>query len=74
MTVQELIAILQTHPGDMRVVVEGYEGGLNDPLSPKVVEINLNVEAHKDTWYYGPHDYARADDPASIDALLIPRQ
>ena len=33
MTVSQLIELLQTHPGDLRVVVNGYEEGFDD-LSP----------------------------------------
>ena len=73
MTVQELIAILQTHPGDMRVIVDGYEGGFSDPTKPHIINISLDVEEHKDCWFYGPHNRAKADDPAPIKALLIPR-
>ncbi len=30
MTVAELIRILQSHPQDLRVVVDGYEDGYDD--------------------------------------------
>ena len=32
MTVQELISALRRYPADMRVLVDGYEEGLNEPL------------------------------------------
>lgn len=38
MTVSELIALLQTRPGDLRVVVNGYEQGYDD-LSPGQLSI-----------------------------------
>ena len=34
MTVSQLIEVLQTHPNDLRVVVNGYEDGFDD-LSPE---------------------------------------
>ena len=34
MTVSELIDTLKAHPGDLRVVVNGYEEGFDD-LSPR---------------------------------------
>lgn len=73
MTVQELINILQTHPADMRVVVDGCEGGFSDPTKPSIINISLDVEEYKGCWHYGPHDYAEPDDQAPIQALLIPR-
>ena len=45
MTICELIKILENHPSDMRVVVNGYEEGYDD-LSPEqvtVVKIELNT-------------------------------
>ena len=34
MTVNELIELLATYPGDLRVVVNGYEDGFDDLKSP----------------------------------------
>ena len=45
MTVSQLIEVLRTHPGDLRVVVNGYEEGYDD-LSPdqiSMVRIALNT-------------------------------
>ena len=49
MTVAELAQVLQTYPGDLRVVVDGYEDGYDD-LSPeqlRVVKISLNAGKHQ---------------------------
>jgi hypothetical protein len=54
MTVNELIEALNHYPGDMRVLVPGYEGGYDD-AGLKTEEIVFNVN-DKDTWYYGPHE------------------
>jgi hypothetical protein len=59
MTVNELIEQLQNYPSDMRVLTLGYEGGLNDMyIKSDTVVFNVNS---KDTWYYGPHEYAGYD-------------
>ena len=58
MTVQELIALLQQHPSDLRVVVSGYEDGYDD-LSPKqLVALPLYLDT-KTRSYYGQHEDAR---------------
>ena len=81
MTVSELIAVLRTHPGDLRVVVNGYEYGFDD-LSPdqiSPVRIALNSGVHD---WEGRHaeadeeDEQPADDAASVTtvaALLLRR-
>ena len=78
MTVSELIAVLQTHPGDLRVVVNGYEEGFDD-LSPdqiSLVRIALNTGVED---YEGQHGYdwepaTRGKEPAAIvDALVLNR-
>jgi hypothetical protein len=70
MTVNELIKLLQTYPGNIRVVAAGYEGGYNDvqDLEPIGLKLNVNEE-----WYYGPHE--RPDDDVEGDeiALLLRR-
>lgn len=37
MTVAELVAELSLYPSDMRVLVSGYEGGLDDPAPLKAL-------------------------------------
>ncbi|MDE2687814.1 MAG: hypothetical protein OXI16_10020 [Chloroflexota bacterium] len=56
MTVHELIALLETYPDDLRVVVNGYEDGFDDLSrdSLKVVEITLNTGTES---YVGEHGY-----------------
>ena len=56
MTVSELIELLATYPGDLRVVVNGYEDGFDD-LSPDrllIVKIALNAGTHPSV---GMHEY-----------------
>jgi ribosome modulation factor len=57
MTVKELIEQLQQLPADLRVVVRGYEGGVDDIDRLEQGYIQLN--AHQE-WYYGKHE--RVDD------------
>jgi hypothetical protein len=54
MTVGELIAKLQEFDQDMMVVVDGYEGGVDELRHVQTASIALgyNVEG----WYYGDHE------------------
>ncbi len=76
MNVQQLIEELQKHPPEMRVIVQGYEGGYNDMKPPEITSIRLNVH-DEDCGYYGRHDnekYSRGDKSGPIEtALLLPR-
>lgn len=56
MTVQELINALSALPPDHRVVVNGYEGGVNDVSDATECMIELNVNT---AWYYGSHEIRR---------------
>jgi hypothetical protein len=73
MNVQQLIEELQKHPPEMRVIVNGYEGGYCDINSLEQKSIRLNVH-EPDCWYYGPHD--DADHPTgskegSVETALL---
>jgi|APCry1669189534_1035231.scaffolds.fasta_scaffold41364_2 hypothetical protein len=59
MTVKELIEQLQQLDPELRVFVQGYEGGYNDagPISD-IKDIALDY--HKGTWYYGSHEDVNA--------------
>lgn len=57
MTVAELIEKLKEYPQDLRVVVHGYEGGVNDVSHFKELEILLD---YYDAWYYGKHEEVRS--------------
>ena len=61
MTVAELIRILELHPPELRVMVQGYEEGYDDLEADCVVagEAILNVNS---AWYYGRHEQALAGD------------
>lgn len=56
MTVGELIKVLtQIEDQDTRVMVKGYEGGVEDIGNniSAIVNVALNVRTE---WYYGSHD------------------
>ena len=55
MTIAELIEKLKEYPQDLRVVVRGYEAGVDDVGSLEEINILLNYYG-KDQWYYGRHD------------------
>lgn len=53
MVVSELIAFLAQCKPDARVVIDGYEGGLEDVVAASLV--NIRVDANQDADYYGHH-------------------
>jgi len=55
MKVKELIQQLTQLDPEALVIVDSYEGGIIEPLSPREVEIVLDVHTED---YYGPHDLA----------------
>ena len=78
MTVKELIQMLESYPNDLRVVVNGYEGGYDD-LSPErilVTKIQLGVGTEE---WEGQHEepaLRRKGSPSSgaiVDALVFHR-
>ena len=78
MTVSELMEMLKVHPGDLRVVVNGYEDGYDD-LSPRqisVMPIVLNTGVHDWEGRHGEADDAHGDAPEPsrvVDALVLRR-
>ena len=78
MTVSELIEALRTHPGDLRVVVNGYEEGYDD-LSPgqiSVVPIALKTGVNSWEGRHGEPGDAPGDVAEStrvVDALVLRR-
>ena len=78
MTVHDLIRLLEEHPSNLRVVVNGYEDGYDD-LSPSqlsLVKIALNTGKHSWEGKHGdPLDLARSspDDTEIVEALVLQR-
>ena len=53
MNVAELKELLNEYPDTARVVVDGYEGGVNDITGAELIKIKLNANTE---WYYGKHE------------------
>jgi hypothetical protein len=69
MTAQELINILQQYDPATRVIIAGYEGGVNDVI--KVVPTKILLDQNSE-WYYGAHERLGLDPHIdAIDALEI---
>lgn len=54
MTKKELIEMLSQYPDDMRIVIDGYEGGYKDITECEEFELVLNY--YTAYWYNGPHE------------------
>jgi len=54
MKVGELIAKLQEFDQDMMVIVDGYEGGVDELRHVQTASIALGYNA--ESWYYGDHE------------------
>lgn len=66
MTAIELITELQQLSPDTRIVIRGYEDGLNDILKLLPVKIKLNANEH---WYEGAHE--KDDSLDAVDAVEL---
>ena len=72
-TVDKLIRILQKYPSDMRVVLQGYEGGLDDLVRHCICckEIKLDVN---DFFFYGEHEINLDEEEYDERAVIIRRR
>jgi hypothetical protein len=59
MNVSELKELLNDYPDTARVVIHGYEGGVNEVNDLELIKIKLNVNTQ---WYYGKHQEVDSDD------------
>jgi hypothetical protein len=71
-TVTELIAKLQQMPQDARVVIDGYEGGLEDVTEVAKLAIVLNYHSSA---HFGPHEEWNSNRSDAHDeiAVYLPR-
>lgn len=60
MTAQQLIEELQQFNPEMRIFVNGYEGGYEDVTISEIREIALDVHTDED-WWYGRHEDAASE-------------
>lgn len=71
MTIAELIKELQKYPQDTRVVISGYEGGVDDIDWVDETEIYLNYNTVR---WCGKHEevqYARPKDCEKVPAVYL---
>jgi hypothetical protein len=71
MKVKELIEKLSKENPEMRVVVDGYETGYDEPDMICLVSIKPNPKSETKTW---EGDFDETDDDDSEVALHIPRK
>ena len=53
LTVGQLMDELQKYPKDYKILVDGYEDGLDAVLSSKIVDVKYDESK---AWYYGPFE------------------
>jgi len=68
MKVKDLLTLLSQMPADMDVVVKGYEGGVDDVVNVKLVQIKKDVHAE---WYYGRHEI---DENGDVQVVFIQKE
>jgi hypothetical protein len=68
MTAKQLIEILQQFDPEIRVFVNGYEGGYSDATVSEIRDIALDV--HTD-WYYGTHEDAASELAKNKDRVIV---
>lgn len=65
MKVKDLISLLSQLPAEADVVIEGYEGGVDDVVKVEIVKIKKDVNSK---WYYGRHVI---DEDGDVQAVFI---
>ena len=70
MTIYELIRLLEKHPPDLRVVVNGYEDGYDD-LSPEQLRVvKITLDTGEQEWV-GKHGDANYLPQEKLDGLKV---
>lgn len=70
MKVKELIEALGTFDPELKVVVDGYEGGYDDLDVPEIVGIKIDPSAE---WYDGKYTYVGLGEKSEESAVYIAR-
>ena len=70
MTVKELMKFLEKYPGDLRVVVNGYEDGYDDILPERISTTKIELDAGKYDWE-GQHGGAFPEDESTEDTKIV---
>ena len=76
MTIGELIGLQETHPIDMRLVVDGYEEGYDDLSPEQVSAVGILLNTGTEAWqgrHGGPRDLSERPQnlAGAADALVI---
>jgi len=78
MTISELIETLKTHPGDLRVVVDGYEDGYDDLSARQISNVRIALNTGTQEWigqHLDPRDIPSDVEQRAtvVDALVLRR-
>mgnify|MGYP001557849411 CR=1 FL=1 len=69
MLVKDLITELQKVNPDYPVMINGYEGGVSEGFTLRIISVNRNKNT---AWYYGEHDEdILAEEPGHDLSLLL---
>lgn len=68
MTIKELKEKINSYPDDLRVLVDGYEGGFSEISEVKKTKVKLNIHTES---YYGPHEDT---EDADTEVIIIRRE
>ena len=68
MTIKELKEKINSYPDDLRVLVDGYEGGFSEISEVKKTKVKLNVHTES---YYGPHEDT---EDADTEVIIVRRE
>jgi len=63
MTVKELIKKLSTFPEDFPILLDGYEGGLDEIASIEPIRVAFNTNKSD---FFGPHEEVSKTNPNAI--------
>jgi len=66
LTIEQLINKLKTYPNNIKVLVDGYEGGLDAILD--ITMINIEYDATKQ-WYYGPFEESESSNTQTVKLI-----
>lgn len=74
MTVSELVECLQSFPGGLRVVVNGYEEGYDDLTQEQITQVRIGLDTGKRDWegVHGHPDEA-GESTEIVEAVVLER-
>jgi len=69
MKVKDLIKELQSYDPELMVVIDGYEGGVDE--ATKAIDVSLKLDVNTE-WYYGKHEVVECETmPIDCNAIYI---